>query len=114
MDGLKVIGVFAVCHTGWYLCTCHCDHTGENVLASMNGRDRNGTPITEQPLSEITGEERMRKLWSRIFLLALSLCPSPSHARVNLYMEACTHETYRGSECCRLLYSSRCYNPGRS
>ena len=57
MEGLKVIGVFAVCNTGG-ICVHAIDHTEEKVLASMNGKDPKWYPITDQPLSEITGEEK--------------------------------------------------------
>ena len=57
MEGLKVIGVFAICNTGG-ICVHAIDHTEKNVLASMNGKDPKWYPITEQPLSEITGEEK--------------------------------------------------------
>ena len=68
MEGLKIIGVFAFCNTGG-ICVHAIDHTGEKVLASMNGRDPEWYPIMEQPLSEITGEGKGRgKLWSRDFL----------------------------------------------
>ena len=57
LEGLKGIGVFAVCNTGG-ICVHAIDHTEEKVLASMNGKDPKWYPITEQPLSEITGEEK--------------------------------------------------------
>ena len=38
MEGLKAIGVFAVCNTGG-ICVHAIDHTEEKVLASMNGKD---------------------------------------------------------------------------
>ena len=49
MEGLKVIGVFAICNTGG-ICVHAIDHTEEKVLASMNGKDPEWYHITEQPL----------------------------------------------------------------
>ena len=75
MEGLKVIGVFAVCNTGG-ICVHAIDHTEEKVLASMNGKDPKWYPITEQPLSEITGEEKDAKTMEPGFFFGSFFCPS--------------------------------------
>ena len=75
MEGLKAIGVFAVCNTGG-ICVHAIDHTEEKVLASMNGKDPKWYPITEQPLSEITGEEKDEETMERDSSSALFSCPS--------------------------------------
>ena len=43
LEGLKVIGVFAVCNTGG-ICVHAIDHTEKNVLASMNGKGSEMVP----------------------------------------------------------------------
>ena len=56
-EELKIIGVFGLFNTGG-ICIHEIDHAEDRVLASMNGKDPKWYPITEQPLSEITGEEK--------------------------------------------------------
>ena len=81
LERLKVIGVFAVCNTGG-ICVHAIDHTEEKVLASMNGRDPEWYPITEQPLSEITGEEKDAKTMEPGFFFGSFFVPFSEVMRV--------------------------------
>lgn len=81
LEGLKVIGVFAVCNTGG-ICVHAIDHTEEKVLASMNGKDPKWYSITEQPLSEITGEEKDTKTMEPGFIFGSFFVPFSEVMRV--------------------------------
>ena len=81
LEGLRVIGVCAVGNTGG-ICVHAIDHTEEKVLASMNGKDPKWHPITEQPLSEITGEEKDAEIMEPGFFFGSFFVPFSEVMRV--------------------------------
>ena len=65
-EKLKIIGVFGLFNTGG-ICIHEIDQAEDRVLASMNGEKPKWCPITEQLMSEITGDEKDTEVESGFF-----------------------------------------------
>lgn len=80
-EALKIIGVFPVCNAGG-ICVHAIDEAENKVLASMGGKEPQWYPITEKPLSEITGDEKDEDTWESGFLFGSFFVPFSEVMRV--------------------------------
>lgn len=80
-EALKIIGVFPVCNAGG-ICVHAIDEAEDKVLASMGGKEPQWYPITEKPLSEITGDEKDEDTWESGFWFGSFFVPFSEVMRV--------------------------------